>query len=147
MTQAVTTINNSDEVAPQGEKGAADIHYFFKEEGGFRVCVLCLEKKGLDPDWVPPHYQYLKGNSITTLRSHLKRIHSIVHETTKKEKGWAFKLQGSGTTNAISVPQSEECNKFTGAKFHERLVNFIISDDQSICVIECPKFRSLLLLL
>ncbi|KIK25338.1 hypothetical protein PISMIDRAFT_9694 [Pisolithus microcarpus 441] len=37
--------------------------------------------------------------------------------------------------------------EFTIAAMHEQIVQFIVTDDQSINVIECPEFRHLILLL
>ncbi|KIM87796.1 hypothetical protein PILCRDRAFT_85650 [Piloderma croceum F 1598] len=50
-----------------------------------------------------------------------------------------------------SPPQTRSVKSVTKLKkrktFHQHIVNFIVVDDQSLNVIECPEFRALLLLL
>jgi len=63
-----------------------------------------------------------------------------------EENGWVI----SGTQNQAGQAPGEPGvfrTKFTQQAFLEHLINFIIADDQSLNVVECPEFRQLLLLL
>ncbi|KAF9489893.1 hypothetical protein BDN71DRAFT_1435048 [Pleurotus eryngii] len=68
---------------------------------------------------------------ITGLHAHLEKNHKQVTSIFAKRK------LGQSYYQMSSRPQ----------ELHAKLVNFIVTDDQSINIVECPEFWSLLLLL
>lgn len=78
---------------------------------------------------------YAHGSSITTLRGHLERVH-LERYLKGVGKEWPNKLPSfrslarSQATSRASASQVGRPDEFNEEKFHQRLLNFIVVDDQ-----------------
>ncbi|KAF8586581.1 hypothetical protein K439DRAFT_1614963 [Ramaria rubella] len=101
----------------------------------------------------PPKYMYAKKTGNTNLHVHLQTNHRQAYLTCVEEMGWVNMLLdmchivGQTTLDKHVVEGATSCPCFSQSAFANVLVKFIVADDQSINVIECPEFRTLLLLL
>lgn len=157
-TGAETRINDPSIPARNKESKttAADVHYFFEKDSslGKTVCKVCKVAREASPsDW-PTHtrIEYSTRTSTTSLRQHIKKHHFDLYSTLADARGWntSLVLKGQSQTSdsvTLASAQDEQREVFDQNKFHQRLVDFIVADDQAINIVECPEFRELLLLL
>ncbi|KIJ28425.1 hypothetical protein M422DRAFT_270285 [Sphaerobolus stellatus SS14] len=125
---------------------AQDVWFFFtkataKNRLPKTTCKLC-EKQGTGDGLYAP------STSCGILHDHLTRLHPVEYLEACHTNGW--KPQGKLKHINISdpdVPVSLPCFPFTIAQFRMALVAFIVGFDESINVVECPEFRTLLLTL
>ncbi|KAF8505006.1 hypothetical protein JB92DRAFT_2833181 [Gautieria morchelliformis] len=85
------------------------------------ICKLCY-----------PPVEYLPSTSTGSLHMQIEACHAYEYLEACHENDWPIKLK------SLALPKSH---------FKVALVNWIVADDQSINVVECPEFRDLLLLL
>ena len=141
--------------------------------------VVCLNSNyreiyNRDPASWPSHqtFRYSGSTSTTSLRPHIVRMHRDLYLRIYKAKGWtilpglASQVQSQAAKEASASRDTRPHGRveFSGQKFHQHLLNFIIADDQvrdtcmlscplysckrqSLNIVECPEFRQLLLLL
>jgi hypothetical protein len=100
----------------------------------------------------------------TNLKRHIRTYHRALWDANAGKNGWK-NLDSQVSTKSVAS-QGRPREEFDVEKFHQRLVHFIVADDQvslfyapncvsfltallpqAINVIECPEFRDLLLLL
>ena len=120
-----------------------------------------------------PNHTYWKGTGNTNLWGHLDRNHNALYIQQAGILRWENKLPsfrsqqssfGQTDHNFAGSPGLLRPDNFSVEKLHRSLIKFIMADDQvrvqfnlrqimahtsskSICVLECPEFRDLLLLL
>jgi hypothetical protein len=113
-------------------------------------------------------YIFSGKTSNTSLCPHLEKYHCSPYMQMKALHGWPTNLPGQAlqmTTGATPAQVIRPTDVFSEQTFHRHLINFIVADDQvcphhlsvyytyvclsfqSLNVLECPEFRTLLLLL
>ncbi|KIL56314.1 hypothetical protein M378DRAFT_188580 [Amanita muscaria Koide BX008] len=126
---------------------AKDLHHFFVledvqvEPGKIqkkKVCILCKPHPPTGKTW-----HYATGTGGFNLRKHLQRLHLEEWVQFCNENQFDKHLERVGKRSQAVRPQVP----FTQKAFVQHLLEFIVADDQSINVIECPEFRKLLLFL
>ncbi|KAF8835659.1 hypothetical protein BDN67DRAFT_1015355 [Paxillus ammoniavirescens] len=152
---------------------SADVHHFFKKcKGQETVCTHCTKMKEEDPDHFPSDRISILMNEYLTEADHNNWSIQIDAVKTPFSAGYTFTTlreallkpgisiralraapqPGPGDSPpelAGSPPFSLDAGlpSFSPPVFHHFLVRFIVADDQSLNVMECPEFRQLLLLL
>ncbi|KAF7974202.1 hypothetical protein HWV62_13164 [Athelia sp. TMB] len=109
------------------------------------ACTMCE----LDEKW---QTWKIDGAAASTIRAHLSKYHHQQWCDTvmnKALKGWRECTASSWTSNKAGGDSSESMPRepFTIEGFLARLVKWIVVDDQSINVVECPELCELLLYL
>ncbi|KAH9037628.1 hypothetical protein EDB85DRAFT_2142326 [Lactarius pseudohatsudake] len=126
-----------------------------------RVCSLCRETYGDNKNKLTkdiPNYFYAKSTGTSNLCCHLcLNCHDSAcglllygDDSLIVENKWPYPLLTQ--LNVVSAHQDRTLRDpnlppFSLSSFLEHLVRFIVADDQLVCVIECPKFRQLLMVL
>ncbi|KAG9018943.1 hypothetical protein FRB90_008137, partial [Tulasnella sp. 427] len=99
-------------------------------------CKLCSSLE--TPAW----RTWKKTRGITsTIRRHLANKHSREYSTVRTVMGMPSLQAALQTASSAQEPEKEP---FTMDGFIQRLLRWIVVDDQSIRVLECPEFRDLL---
>ncbi|KAN0118276.1 Ribonuclease H-like domain containing protein [Russula decolorans] len=141
-------------VDSQAATQALDIVHFFvvygKEEEKKRVCKICGEKYGFSevPKGVD-NYFYGMGTGFLNLRKHLASKHTAAYDKAIVENNWNYCLSNevkSGKSNTVEA-RKHSLPPFTQASLIDYIIHFVVADDQSIRVVECPEFRDLCMLL
>ena len=102
------------------------------------VTIILRKIKDADPSgWNSEvQYQYSKKTSNTSLRPHIKRLHTALYNHLVKENGWENLVPGlvsrsrSQATSEVSQLGVRQLDDVDQQKFHQHLVKFIIADDQ-----------------
>ncbi|KAJ7593600.1 hypothetical protein C8J56DRAFT_1160450 [Mycena floridula] len=127
----------------------ADIDPFFergnKTTGSKALCKICRDDPPTGKGRLT--WQYAASMSTGILRSHMERLHVDKYEEHCQQNGLQPSLSRhkNPATEAPGVPRDN--TPFSIAGLHERLVQFIVADDQSLNVVECPEFRDLIFFL
>ncbi|KAH9050402.1 hypothetical protein EDB83DRAFT_2317167 [Lactarius deliciosus] len=144
----------------QPAKAALNVlHFFIKMQPSTndgkaqRVCKLCRETYSDNQTKLTkdvPNYFYTMSTGTSNLSHHLCLIHQNDYDKAVVENRWPYPL--STQLNVASAYKDRTLRNpnlppFSPSSFLEHLVHFIVTDDQSICVIKCPKFRPLLMVL
>ncbi|KAF8521698.1 hypothetical protein JB92DRAFT_3111045 [Gautieria morchelliformis] len=122
--------------------GAPDIWQFFVKgsiaKGIKTICKLCY-----------PPVEYSPSTSTGSLHVHIEACHAYEYLEACRENDWPIKIKSLALpkSNEKVTTQPDPHPPFSTGRFKAALVNWIVADDQSINVIECPEFRDLLLLL
>jgi hypothetical protein len=106
-------------------------------ELNFQLKITHRKAKEADPTNWPSnvHYEYSKRTSNSSLRPHIEKYHRELFLSLAKEKGWTILLPGlvsearSQAVSEAAVLQAGRA-KFDEPTFHQRLLNFIVADDQ-----------------
>ncbi|KAH9015354.1 hypothetical protein EDB85DRAFT_2156756 [Lactarius pseudohatsudake] len=145
-------------------KTAVDIIYFFTEidfpnatkdnKKTQKVCKLCIKIYGTNKSKVPrsvANYFYSKNTGNSNLRCHLSKQHTKVYDDAISKYGWSYKLSTQSEDPSRHQNnrklRNQDIPSFSPGSFLDHLVRFIVADDQSIRVIECPEFRQLCMVL
>ncbi|KAH9055112.1 hypothetical protein EDB83DRAFT_2316248 [Lactarius deliciosus] len=141
---------------------ALDILYFFTEvesstADGTKVvqkaCNICIKSYGANKGKAPkdsPNYFYAKSTGISNLRRHLNNLHCTEYDLAAAKYNWPPKLSsqsGVASTHNDRKLRNPDIPPFSPSSFLDHLARFIVMDDQSIRVVECPKFRQLCMVL
>ncbi|KAN0139594.1 hypothetical protein V8E53_002623, partial [Lactarius tabidus] len=102
-----------------------------REKKCHKVCKTCIKIYGNNKEKIPqnvPNYIYGPSTVNMNLCCHLYKVHPQDYNKAIVKNKWNYKLLTQ--TNNTS-----------------QLIHFIVADDQSICVIECPEFCQLCMIL
>jgi hypothetical protein len=138
----------------------------------FHTNIAYRKAKEADPaNWhLNIKYEYSLKTSTLSLCPHIKKYHLLLFQQLAKDRGWKILLPGlvsqaRSQASMVSSAQGERHDTFDEDTFHQKLLSFIVMDDQvllldlhlvilifttgfkSINVIECHEFRVLMLLL
>ena len=72
-------------------------------------------------------FEYVLKTSTTIRRHHAKTAHTELYNALAKEKGWISHSQG---IHAGVTPEGEPRHTFSEHLFHERLLRFVVANDQ-----------------
>ncbi|KAF8491980.1 hypothetical protein F5888DRAFT_1806971 [Russula emetica] len=118
-----------------------------------KICKLCSEIYGTDKSTLPDgvaNYIYGPNTGNTNLRRHLRQIHAEEYDGAVLQHKWSYKLSselGDPSTHDARNKRDPELPSFSPEAFLEHLVRFVVADDQSIRVVECPEFRQMCMVL
>ncbi|KIL54933.1 hypothetical protein M378DRAFT_182369 [Amanita muscaria Koide BX008] len=147
------------------KKEAVDVWEFFKDEQVTssngehemkRVCQLCKTTRftKLTSREAPPArsvlWQYSENTTTGGLRRHLVTHHRATYLDTCQKNNWTVyiaKLASTEGGDSVESGFERPLIPFTQKGLVDHLIKFIVADDQSIYVVECPEFRKLLLFL
>ncbi|KAI0919445.1 hypothetical protein AcV7_006181 [Taiwanofungus camphoratus] len=167
---ATGSVADSEPTPPSSRSAAHDINFFFEkvaprdrnDKTKRTVCKLCKQSHESTLSTWPEsrRYTFSTSTSNTSLRVHLERYHEDIYLSKCTEFGWLMQLpkrrEREKEAKALSVKaeQLAAINQsgvsrglFSLSEFHQHLIRFIVADDQSLNVVQCPEFRSLLLYL
>ncbi|KIL57978.1 hypothetical protein M378DRAFT_188346 [Amanita muscaria Koide BX008] len=139
---------------PSNPREAQDVNHFFKRGKNIQsVCKWCKAIEETNPGALEGvRWKYSENTGTSPLRVHLENHHAAEYIQICHEKGWPMLLpkkrkELEAQAAAMTDNHQSERPTFSHQVFLEHLINFIVADDQSISVIECPEFRRLLLVL
>ncbi|KAJ7576100.1 hypothetical protein C8J56DRAFT_800748 [Mycena floridula] len=126
----------------RGSAPSLDVDLFFdrgskKIAGSQTVCREC--------GYVLNRFKYSPATGTTVLQGHIERNHLVQYEQACREKGIPLQLGVHKGSGPAETPGQRDRTAFSLSGLHKHLVAFIVADDQSLNVIECPEFRQLLL--
>ncbi|KAN0135742.1 hypothetical protein V8E53_006633 [Lactarius tabidus] len=107
-----------------------------QEKKCHKVCKTCIKIYGNNKEKIPrnvPNYIYRPSTANTNLCCHLYKVHP-------QDYNEAIVKNNCKICNEVIPP-------FTPDTFLKQLIHFIIADDQSICIVKCPEFRQLCMIL
>ncbi|KAF8970639.1 hypothetical protein BDZ97DRAFT_1652336, partial [Flammula alnicola] len=117
---------------------ATDVRTFYTEEESLHVCIFCVEKHALNPQYMV--MQYGMKTSTTVRRAHLCESHPNAWIAACDKLGIDITAKSAQNTvrdyrkrhnQASSARDPEDLRKhFTPEAFVDAIVDFIISDDQ-----------------
>ncbi|KAF8490064.1 hypothetical protein F5888DRAFT_1593610, partial [Russula emetica] len=93
---------------------------------------------------------YGPNTGNTNLQRHLRQIHAEEYDGAVLQHKWSYKLSselGNPSTHDARNKRDPELPSFSPEAFLEHLVRFVVADDQSIRVVECPEFRQMCMVL
>ncbi|EDR08984.1 uncharacterized protein LACBIDRAFT_296634 [Laccaria bicolor S238N-H82] len=147
-TRPVTPSERASE--PSRSRTAPDIDCFFERGSkappvSRTLCKLC-RANGIDLRQGAGSFSASTSNG--PLRNHLLSRHKDPYLQKCLEMRWKVPALASETGTASAPPEhGTHRPPFSQEALIQHLLNFIVADDQSINVVECPEFRQLLLLL
>src|SRR5216684_1966288 len=131
--------------------------------------MISSEKYGSDKSKLPrgiANFIYRSKTRNSNLQRHLLQVHTEEYDKAVVQHKWAYKLSTESrniSTQIAHNQRSQEVPLFSPMVFLEHLARFIVADDQvspdglvffhtltnlqSICVVECPEFRQLCMVL
>src|SRR5258707_8231542 len=131
--------------------------------------MISSEKYGSDKSTLPrgiANFIYRSKTRNSNLRRHLLQVHAEEYNKAVVQHKWAYKLSTESCNVSTQIARnqcSQEVPLFSPAVFLEHLACFIVADDQVspdglvffhtltnlqlICVVECPEFRQLCMVL
>ncbi|KZT25935.1 hypothetical protein NEOLEDRAFT_1199686, partial [Neolentinus lepideus HHB14362 ss-1] len=133
---------------------AADVWTFFEERNSRQHCIFCLHQKAVAPNTKVTTFG--AKTSTTGMRKHLCERHAdpwiqacdkLQISIKAKE---ALKAVADYRRRQGQAPVSDSMQMrrpFSDAAFLDAIVEFIVANDQSINVIECPQLRGIFLML
>ncbi|EDQ98471.1 uncharacterized protein LACBIDRAFT_335933 [Laccaria bicolor S238N-H82] len=128
---------------------APDIDYFYIR--GSKVApvtrTLCKTCKANGIDLRQGAGSFSVSTSNNPLRNHLLSRHKDIYLQKCREMRWKVPALKSETGTPPASGRGTQRSPFSQNAFLQYLLNFIVANDQSIYVVECPEFRQLLLLL
>ncbi|KAF8488766.1 hypothetical protein F5888DRAFT_1569975, partial [Russula emetica] len=83
----------------------------------------------------------------TNLRRHLYQAHAEEYDKAVLEYKWTYKLSSEVGNASTHAARASQLPSFSPEAFLEHLVRFVVADDQSIHVVECPEFRQMCMVL
>ncbi|KAH8988654.1 hypothetical protein EDB86DRAFT_3081471 [Lactarius hatsudake] len=149
------------QLATNSNTKALNLAHFFIEikatkdsEKVQKACKLCIKKYGNDKQKVfrsVPNYFYAKNTGNSNLCHHLINHHHKDYDTAVVKYNWKYKLLTQSDGVSLYKDGHNIYNQaiplFSPASFLEHLVRFVVVGDQSVCVIETPKFQQLFMVL
>src|SRR5258708_30783068 len=131
--------------------------------------MISSEKYGSDKSMLPrgiANFIYGSKTGNSNLRRHLLQVHAEEYNKAVVQHKWAYKLSTESRNVSTQIAHNQcgrEVPLFSPVVFLEHLARFVVANDQvspdglmffhtltnlqSICVVECPEFRQLCMVL
>src|SRR5258708_19935760 len=131
--------------------------------------MISSEKYGSNKSTLPrgiANFIYRSKTGNSNLRRHLLQVHTEEYDKAVVQHKWAYKLSTKSHNVSTQIAHNQcgqEVPLFSPAVFLEHLAHFVVADDQvspdglmffhtltnlqSICVVECPEFQQLCMVL